>query len=203
MPGNLGGVLQLVGRLGAAVVSGWVASKYGHFPSAVFVGIGQLAFYFSFFIVPLPLSQIFRLNDVEAELNTSKNMTISVNGNQSQTAAGQVSVCIADLLNVADLDKASRLVQMKKLIKSRDRQFIDLFFNDMVLVVMFVLGSAVFSVVVRMLPNQELGHLGVSTQSPIISLTQALVGIIPVFFAVGKLYGEITFIRGRALDLLD
>ena len=203
MLGNLLGVLQLVGRLAVAIGSAWLIGRFGHLPSAVSVGMGQLAFYFSFFVFRLPLSKILMLREVESSLGPCLNATLLVSGKQSTTAKGQVSVRIGDLLEKHELDKAARLMQLQKLIKGRDRQFTDLFFNDMIPVVLIVLGGAVFSVVIKMMPNQELGHLGVTAQSPIIALTQSLIGIMPVLFAVGKLYGEITFIRGRAFEVLD
>lgn len=203
MLGNFDGILQLVGRLGAALLAMIWGTYYVGLPLAAAVGIAQIVFYVSFVIVPVHLKKLLLLKELDASLSTLGTAAVTLPCSSDQPASGQVSIGICELLKNPDIERVSRITQLQKLIKARDRQFTDLFFHDMIPVLMMVALTVVFSVVSQKVPAQELQHLGINPQSPVISFVQGLIGIVPVVWALGKLYGEVTFIRGRVFELLD
>ena len=200
---NVGGILQLALRLGAAVLAMYWGLHFVRLPLAASVGIGQIVFYVSFVVVPVHLAKLLMLDELNSRFSGLDKVVVQLHCLQSQVWAGQASVEICEVLRNQDVEKASRICQLQRLIRSRDRQFADLFFHDMIPVLMVVAGTVIFSIVSQKVPAEELKHLGLNPQSPVISFAQGLIGIVPVVWALGKLYGEINFIRSRVFDMLE
>lgn len=203
MPSNLGGLFQLIGRLGAASLALYLGIHYMHLPLAASVGIAQIVFYVSFVIVPVHLTKLLLLTELEATYNVHGKTAIVLPCNPGSSNAGQISIDVTELMKNPEVELVSRITQLQKLIRSRDRQFTDLFFHDMIPVLMVVAGTVVFAIAIQKLPAQELQHLGINPQASVISFAQGLIGVVPVVWALGKLYGEITFIRQKVFELLD
>jgi hypothetical protein len=199
---SVSGILDFAIRLSISLVVAWLIWGKVRLPLPALVSVAQMVFYLTLCFVPPRLNRVLLLDQIAERATTLQEAKVVLHLTPAQLATAPVTVPVSEFWDTS-VEKASRIRFVSRIAASRNRKIDESFLHNVIPVLSVVGLTVAFSLVLTTVPVNELKEVGLNPLSPVVSFAQGLIGLIPLLWTFGILYGEIICHRDTVFSALD